>query len=446
MKALFSLFLLLMVSVFVCKTQPVDAGEAYRATLIFPEAHLLATANWPHINVATFFRSCNAFFRFQTRQTSQGLSYEAPYDVSIDIFDSVGVIRHSAFFKDTVRAADYQTTLSERFNLNRSYAAELPLASYTIKLEVWQHERLLYRYRSPLLSPRSGSGFEFLPTALFTQPFDTTGDARIILADNGVEFSSAAAQVVVQCSGLRDENEWSYTLRRSPLAHDWFAQERAQWKGTCEVHTDRMLQLDTGRFGAIASVHLHQIRSGPQLGILTVPLDPAWLVPGRYLLTLVNSRSHDSIPLQFDCEWTDFAMSFRDASSALQFMSLLLTDEEKKQLDRGDELTLRRNIISWWKKYDPTPQTPFNEAMLAFFHRVDEAKDRFSTPAEKDGRKSERGHVFMLYGSPSRIETHHPLGAAPQEVWTYANLVKKTIVFERDEQDHYHVVRVDNLP
>ena len=57
---------------------------------------------------------------------------------------------------------------------------------------------------------------------------------------------------------------------------------------------------------------------------------------------------------------------------------------------------------TFWRATDPNPLTPQNEALELYFHRVEEANQRFREAGEP-GWSSERGEVFITLGEPDEI-------------------------------------------
>ncbi len=78
-------------------------------------------------------------------------------------------------------------------------------------------------------------------------------------------------------------------------------------------------------------------------------------------------------------------------------------------------------IAEFWRKRDPTPETPENEYQQEAYGRYSKAIDRFSqTRTSRDGWQTDRGRVLMLYGEPSNIEqSPASLSMLPWEKWEY---------------------------
>lgn len=90
----------------------------------------------------------------------------------------------------------------------------------------------------------------------------------------------------------------------------------------------------------------------------------------------------------------------------------LTTDEEREKF-----------IEQFWLRRDPTPGTPENEFRKEHYRRIAYANERFA--AGRPGWKTDRGHMYIVYGPPDEMEAH-PGGAQqrsyPYEVWMYRYL------------------------
>ncbi len=87
----------------------------------------------------------------------------------------------------------------------------------------------------------------------------------------------------------------------------------------------------------------------------------------------------------------------------------LQTDEERKHF-----------IEQFWQRRDPTPGTAKNKFMEEHCGRIGYAGERFRSPS-KAGWKTDRGHIYIVYGPPDEMEAH-PSGRAggpPFEEWLY---------------------------
>src|SRR5580698_8966120 len=94
----------------------------------------------------------------------------------------------------------------------------------------------------------------------------------------------------------------------------------------------------------------------------------------------------------------------------------IITDEERKafmQLSNDEERD--QFIEAFWLRRDPTPDTEENEFKEEHYRRIAYANEHFA--AGIPGWKTDRGHMYIVFGPPDEIDSH-PSGGSyerPQE-------------------------------
>jgi GWxTD domain-containing protein len=170
---------------------------------------------------------------------------------------------------------------------------------------------------------------------------------------------------------------------------------------------------------------------------------------GKYRLDIkvraAGSTRSFSQPL--DLNWHYMPLSLDNPRDAIPPLQHITTDDEFKYLSSGSRDEQLKKLYTFWKKQDPTPETAYNEHMAEFYRRADYAYFNFARSARVlDGALTDRGKIYILYGSPTNIERTFLLGETPVEIWTYSNNVKKSIKFS-DLGGHgdYKLVAVSHL-
>jgi GWxTD domain-containing protein len=114
----------------------------------------------------------------------------------------------------------------------------------------------------------------------------------------------------------------------------------------------------------------------------------------------------------------------------------IITSREKEVfLSLPTELDRGQFIESFWKKRDPSPQTPQNEFKLEYYRRIALA-NKFFGVGGVPGWKSDRGRVFILLGPPKEIQRDlSPSNSAltmsqgPTETWQYWDLPNPSLPY-----------------
>jgi GWxTD domain-containing protein len=99
-----------------------------------------------------------------------------------------------------------------------------------------------------------------------------------------------------------------------------------------------------------------------------------------------------------------------DAPERAAFLKLG-TDEERDHF-----------VEQFWARRDPTPGTAQNEFKVEHYRRIAYANQHFASGVA--GWRTDRGHMYILWGPPDEIESH-PASADTQygnEVWMYRHL------------------------
>lgn len=104
-------------------------------------------------------------------------------------------------------------------------------------------------------------------------------------------------------------------------------------------------------------------------------------------------------------------------------LQYLLNDEGKKfyaNLQTND--ARRKFIYSFWRSRDPNPATKENEYRIGYLERMQEANEKYGRMG-KEGWRTDRGRVYMIYGKPTDIE-YFPssIETYPHEIWIYNDI------------------------
>ena len=82
--------------------------------------------------------------------------------------------------------------------------------------------------------------------------------------------------------------------------------------------------------------------------------------------------------------------------------------------------------------------------MAEYFNRADYAFFNFKTIYEKDGAKTDRGKIYILYGAPDDVKNTMNEKGEAQEIWIYHKL-RKQFTFETDKTDIIYLKEIKDL-
>jgi GWxTD domain-containing protein len=77
-------------------------------------------------------------------------------------------------------------------------------------------------------------------------------------------------------------------------------------------------------------------------------------------------------------------------------------------------------IAQFWERRNPDPGSSTNAFKEEYYRRIAYANEHFTST--RPGWKTDRGHMYILYGPPDEIDAHDASEPYPFEVWTYQRL------------------------
>ena len=135
-------------------------------------------------------------------------------------------------------------------------------------------------------------------------------------------------------------------------------------------------------------------------------MDLTGVPAGGYDLELSAWREGDARPLvrtaRFGVAW-DRDTWRRDPGDTEDLVHFLLGAAEEEQFQTLNPGEQERWLEDFWRRRDPTPDTPENEARNEFVTRIAIANQRYSRAGLEPGMYSDMGRVFIRYGEPTEI-------------------------------------------
>ncbi len=103
-----------------------------------------------------------------------------------------------------------------------------------------------------------------------------------------------------------------------------------------------------------------------------------------------------------------------------ELITYILRDQDREIWQNLTSVDAKREFLaSFWRARDPDPRTPENEMREEYFKRLEEANRRFRSHS-RDGWRTDRGRVYILYGPPDYIDRYPSTeDTKPYEIWTY---------------------------
>jgi len=142
---------------------------------------------------------------------------------------------------------------------------------------------------------------------------------------------------------------------------------------------------------------------------LKAPALPA--APGRRQVPIRREKSFEMIQSA-----ATIAADPRSTLEVLDYIAESGEQDARKKLETEEER--RAFWASFWKRRDPTPDTPENEAMNEFYRRVQYANQHFGVGGQ--GWTTDMGRVYIQKGQPDEVvRSPFNFDRPPEEIWYY---------------------------
>ncbi|MDW8074706.1 MAG: GWxTD domain-containing protein [Bacteroidota bacterium] len=372
-------------------------------------------------------------------------SYVAPYVVTIELRDSIGVVRFAYVFRDSVVRPHPPQYWSGDAVAN-AVVKTLAKGTYTMTADIAQFQRQRLLWQSKFVIGDTPSAIAQM-SLVFAQPVLTTGPTCIELIGTTIPFGTRrlSALVVVPRMWAGREQIVAQCVLRKQYFPFYRNSDSVDIPATSQGEVLFTLPSCTVEQNPQRKEVCLQLMPNDRYRTLRYVLDLRRAVPGDYELVLMRPSTKDTLRVPFRLQWFVAPPQLFAGRYAVDVMQYVLTDEEYQRFrDLPDTVRLAA-ILAWWQKHDPTPATAYNEAMMEYFRRAYEARTKFATAQSPDGALTERGKIYILFGEPSQIETNFEEGRPGIEVWTYTNVVGKRFTFEISSEGVYRLVKIEPL-
>ena len=124
-----------------------------------------------------------------------------------------------------------------------------------------------------------------------------------------------------------------------------------------------------------------------------------------------KSQADQSKATSYDKWLNDDVVYIADDAERAAFIQLTTAEERDHFIEQ------------FWERRNPVPGTTPNKFKEEHYRRIAFANQRFGT-ASTPGWKTDRGHIYVVYGAPDEIDAHAKSADKPfaTQVWTYRHV------------------------
>ncbi len=335
-------------------------------------------------------------------QTPDG--YEASYDESITILDpQKNFVREKLSIEHVKRKSFTETVEPSRYNLSQRFFTLTP-GSYTLVVQVRDSEtkKSMQATKDVTIRPMRDSLLTMSDLMLVSW-LRVEGEKKTMVPNvtGNVASLPDGFYLFAEVYNRADCDSFDVSYRVSAdksesVFFEHYLEKAAPGKNQLFVKVPTA-SLSMGKYGIMVQV----VGRGPS--------------SQRVSLTASSSRS-------FFIRWLGVPNSPQDLDAAINQLEYLATSNELDSLkDVSSSEEKKKRFEQFWKRRDPSPTTERNEAMEQYYGRVAFANQNFSH--FMDGWKTDRGMIYIMFGTPSRVDRHpFDTDAKPYEAWFYDEL------------------------
>lgn len=426
-----------------------DRSEFYDfGKRFYSENIVLPTNSLDSIDIVVLFRVSHSLMLFQKTQDNN--FFAKPY-FEFEFKNSQDIIKKRIIWTDSVVLTDYNETKNKskfRYgyvisrvyndNYNIYLLAKNQDNTVIIKQKLENADKIDYNNKL----------YVSKPFFLFQDYNNTNSTYYPFILDGKLSFTSKPSRMMLITVNPNTKNIYQYYIsnyidkeKKEKSVWDEYLNFSGQDDADTAIISFKQTNKSQNIQVLIDYTKKYSIEDASNIGVLNIELFSEQLVPGKYNLIIINPSTRDTIKRLFEVEWENMPLSLKKPKYAVSLMYYILTDSEFDAINSGSETDIMRKIIAYWKKRDPTPFSPYNEAMVEYFSRADYAFFNFQTISEKDGAKTDRGKIYILYGPPDSIE-RKLVNSEAIEIWHYKKLIKE-FIFQTKSTGVYKLIKIN---
>ena len=400
------------------------------------------------IELMVFYRIKPEFFFFAKTSEAQHEIYKAHGELVFELFDE----------KDAAVAREFRPLRIERNSLPEE---GLPLSEevqgalsfkvkkgfYTIVVESKDSESgKSFIHRDTKIDARSfTSGFNLSPV-IFIEPIST--DTLVTPPGEFFPINRGGSIIIGQLGGCLLQVVSPDSMTDIHLSWHVKSKKENDEDYRQELAGERFIQQNGTPFMKEQSKHasISIVKTSPCSRMVYIPIPLERLETGAYDLriTVTQGLSKSIKDHKFDIIWPLKPHSLFDFKLAVDAVRHIATEQEIDSMTAFSSSKSMAAFRAFWHKRNPDTTRAYNPAMAEYYRRVDETMKRFSSANETDGYRTDRGRIYILFGSPSLTNRLLKPNSAPTEIWTYTKLNQRFIFTDQRKTGNYILSKVEN--
>ena len=337
--------------------------------------------------------------------------YLAKFNLTVEVNDTLGNFADRQIRQDEILVKSYSETDSDNEFYQGILIFKLPQMSYNF-LPIFtdinsKDERRLRKIDIQLNSDKYKS---FLPPVIVNSLKEKCGgnDITVLTNYNGsVPFSSSKYDIIIPSVDTSITNPRVVIVADADTIYNSPLKEYSDFAPDLKICNNRVtFDKDAGPALTTRNFIIKGISSTIPEGNLK-------------FLFFTGDTAKPAVVHNKQCVWFDKPRSLIDPEFAIRILNYFSGKEEVDKLLSGKSKEYPKELTKYWKKYDPTPSTRFNELMSEYYSRVDYTAMHFTSLSGKRGFDTDRGKVYIQFGKPKKIERSSNDEGKVVETWFY---------------------------
>jgi len=341
--------------------------------------------------------------------------FHASLRISAEVFDSTDKSILREIKKENLALKSYELTTREDLFIQGFLELDVPAINFKIKPGYTDinsgYEQMLNEFFFDKRKFNSVNVFKPIVVKDNKQNSDTTATWELVNYNGNIPFSSDDISLVIVLSNPQVEtinveikNNDSTLLKQNI---------RKTYTGDLSVTNSNGLKLNLN--SREKESHIFVIRNVN-----------AKAYEGSFEIKIKSGN--DSVSFENKVEWFLKPRTLQNEEYARKILAYIADEPEIRKIKSASTDKNYASFFEFWKKYDPTPETTFNELLSEYYTRADFAIINYSVLGKTNGAETDRGKIHILYGKPDDINRVYNSSNDITEVWTY-NSPKNKFVF-----------------
>lgn len=162
------------------------------------------------------------------------------------------------------------------------------------------------------------------------------------------------------------------------------------------------------------------------------------LVEGDLTINVSKSKGSETVAVFHKrIAWFNKPLSLMNPELSIKLLKYMESDTVVDSLLDFKKKDYSKILFKFWKRFDPTQETSFNELMNEYYSRIDYTVKNFSSISGKSGYDTDRGMIFILYGKPFKLERGSNQLGKVVETWIYKNPERKFVFIDETGLGEY---------